>query len=320
MKNATPPQRVRVVAPGSIGNMGPGLDVLGCALTGLADVVELAWSSDDCPELLRIADAGHRDLPTDPDRHAAGIAALAVLRISGSKPQRCLVMHVHKGLPLAGGQGGSAASAVAGAVAMNALLGMPLDEYALLAAALDAESQLAGRHADNVAPVLLGGVVLVRAIDPLDVMRVPYPADLRVVLVHPQQQLRTADARAALPTVVERQIAIEQSANVAAVVLALVRSDYELLRRALDDRIAEPARAGLLPGFREAKEAALSAGAIGCSISGAGPTSFAFAIDDTTAQRIAAAMCAAYAQCGVRAEARVARIDGRGARIENEAG
>ena len=306
---------VAAYAPGSIGNMGPGLDVLGCAVTGAGDTIELEWLDEPSDETLTIADAGHAELPTHAGRHAASIAALAVLRMASERPARSLVMRARKGLPLAGGQGGSAASAVAGALAMNALLGSPLDERGLLQAALEAEAAVAGRHADNVAPALLGGVVLVRSVDPLDLLRLPYPTSLRVVLVHPEQRLPTAQARAVLPNVVERAIAVRQSANVAAMVAALTSGDLDLLRRALDDGIAEPARAPLLPGFREAKAAALEAGALGCSISGAGPTSFAFAADDAPAERIGAAMIAAYQSRGVAATSRVARIDERGARL-----
>jgi homoserine kinase len=225
-------------------------------------------------------------------------------------------MQAHKGLPLSGGQGGSAASAVAGAVATNALLGDPLDVRALLAAALEAESVVAGRHADNVAPALLGGVVLVRSVDPLDFVRVPSPPALRVAVVHPRQRLRTADARAVLPSSVDRAVAIQQSANVAAMVLAFASGDLALLGRALHDEIAEPARARLLPGFAAAKAAALAAGALGCSISGAGPSSFAFANNDEQAEHIARAMAAAYAEHRVDASWRVARIDDMGARVE----
>jgi len=315
MRRTQPPSRVRVRAPGGIGNIGPGLDILGCAVTGVADEVELAWSDEPYRGQLRIADPGHPELPTDPARHSSAIAALAVLRIAGVRPERSLVMHAHKGLPLSGGQGGSAASAVAGAVAMNALLGDPLDERALLSAALDAESSVAGRHADNVAPALLGGVVLVRSVDPLDVVRLPVPSALRVVLTHPEQRLRTAEARAVLPKTIDHALFIQQSANIAAMVAAFASGDLELLRRALDDRIAEPARAPLLPGFSDAKAAALGAGALGCSISGAGPTSFAFAPDDETAARVAAAMCAAYHARDVRTSSRIERIDERGARL-----
>ena len=309
------PARARAYAPGGIGNMGPGLDVLGCAVTGAGDTIELAWVDEASNATITIAESGHPELPNHPGRHAASIAALAVLRLAGERPPRSLVMRATKGLPLAGGQGGSAASAVAGAVAMNALLGSPLDERALLDAALEAEAVVAGRHADNVAPALLGGVILVRSVDPIDLVRIPYPAELRIVLVQPEQRLPTAQARAVLPNVVDRAVAVRQSANVAAMVAALTSGDLDLLRRALDDGIAEPARAPLLPGFREAKAAALEAGALGCSISGAGPTSFAFAGNDASAEHIGAVMCAAYESRGVRAFARVARIDERGARL-----
>jgi len=315
MSNDGPSAHTRVYAPGGIGNMGPGLDILGCALTGRGDIVDLAFGDEPSQKPIRILEPGSPELSSDPARHAAAIAATAVLRAARVHSERSLVMRVTKGLPLAGGQGGSAASAVAGAVAMNALLGAPLDERALLAAALDAEATVAGRHADNVAPALMGGVVLVRSIDPLDVVRLPFPASLRVVLVRPEQRLRTAEARAVLPESIERALLIQQSANIAAMVAALASGDLDLLRRALDDRIAEPVRAPLLPGFSAAKAAALGAGAVGCSISGAGPTSFAFAPDDASAARIATAMCAAYMSLGVQATSRVERIDPQGARI-----
>jgi homoserine kinase len=311
--------RVRAFAPGGIGNIGPGLDILGCALTGRGDVVELAFSDEPSHAAIRIVEPGHPELPRDPTRHAAAIAAMAVLRAVGNRLEHSLVMHVTKGLPLAGGQGGSAASAVAGAVAMNSLLGAPLDEHAVLAAALEAEARVAGRHADNVAPALMGGVVLVRSIDPLDVVKLPFPRALRVVLLHPEQPLRRAVARAVLPTSIDRVLFIQQSANIAAMVAAFASGDLDLLRRAVDDRIAEPVRAPLLPGFSEAKAAALAAGAVGCSISGAGPTSFAFAPDEASAARVGAAMRAAYAACGIETTVRVASIDARGARLIDDA-
>ena len=315
------PCRARAYAPGSIGNVGPGLDILGCALTGAGDVVELAWrdtldvSARD-GNLVIVEATGHPELPRDPTHHAAAIAVNAVLRAAPPLVTRSVVLRATKGLPLAGGQGGSAASAVAGAVAANALLGGPLNRDDLLNAALEAESRVAGRHADNVAPALLGGIVLIRSLDPLDIVRVPVPPELRVVLVQPQQRLRTADARAVLPERVDRSLALRQSANVAAMIVAFSSGDFALLRRSLDDAIAEPARAPLLPGFVAAKAAALDAGALGCSISGAGPTTFAFAADDATAATIAQAMVAAYKTQNVAATSRIARIDQHGARVE----
>lgn len=306
---------VRVYAPGGIGNIGPGLDILGCALTGAGDTVELRWRSESCSDLVHVEDPGDPALPHNPGRHTAAIAALAVLRASGISPSRCLTMRVRKELPLAGGQGGSAASAVAGAVAANTLLGNPLDQRMLLLAALEAESEVAGRHADNIAPALLGGIVLVRSVEPLDVVQLPCPPALHVALVYPRQHLRTADSRAVLPASVDRAVAVQQCANVGALVWAFASGDLALLGRALDDAIAEPARAPLLPGFAAAKAAALGAGALGCSISGAGPSSFAFAEDDASAEEIARAMVEAYETNGVSARSRIARIDERGARV-----
>src|SRR5581483_9641326 len=202
---------------------------------------------------------------------------------------------VRKGLPLSAGQGGSAASAVAGAVAVNRLLGDPLGRREILAACLEAEQAVAGRHADNVAPSLLGGIVLIRSLDPPDLVSLPVPAELRVVLAHPDCRLRTRDSRAVLPRSVPLETALHQAAQVAAMVAALAAGDYALLGRALDDRVAEPARAPLVPGFGRAKAAALEAGALGASISGSGPTVFALARGDASAQAVAAAMGAAYA-------------------------
>jgi homoserine kinase len=240
-----------------------------------------------------------------------------VLEAAGERlgAERGIALTIRKGLPLSGGQGGSAASAVAGAVAANALLGAPLDRAALLAACLVAEERVAGRHLDNIAPSLLGGIVLIRRMGPPDIVQLPVPDELVVVLVRPAQQMRTADARAVLPRDVSRDVALHQAAQVGALVAALALGDYELLGRAIDDRIAEPARAGLLPGFREAKAAALAAGALGSSISGSGPTAFALTRGRVVGERVAAAMIAAYAAAGQRSDARVTGVDRIGARL-----
>src|SRR3954463_5805886 len=167
-------------APGSIGNFGPGLDVLGVAVSGLADRV---WAVRDEEHAgVRIDRPGHPDLPRDASRHAAGIAATEVLRICG-RAEIGISLRCEKGLPLAGGQGGSAASAVAAAVAVDALLGKTLTTDELIAAALAAESMVSGHHADNIIPALVGGIVLIRSLAPLDFLRLPVPAGLRIVLV-----------------------------------------------------------------------------------------------------------------------------------------
>ena len=311
------PSAVTAFAPASVGNVGPGLDIVGLAVEGPGDRVRAEWIDGAG---VRVLDPGHAELPAEAERHASALAALSVLRRAGSNAgRRGIGLTVTKGLPLAGGQGGSAASAVAGAVAVNALLGSPLGRASLIDACLDAEEAVAGRHADNIAPALLGGIVLLRTMDPLELVELPVPPELFVVLVWPEQRMRTADARAVLPREIPRAVALYQAAQVAAMVAALAAGDYELLGRAIDDRIAEPARAGLLPGFREAKAAALEAGALGSSISGSGPTAFALARGRVTAERVAAAMVASHATGGRRAEAVVGPVDRRGARLVTEA-
>jgi homoserine kinase len=190
----------------------------------------------------------------------------------------------------------------------------------LIEACLDAEEAVAGRHADNIAPSLLGGIVLIRSMAPLDVVQLPVPAELHVVLARPEQRMRTAEARAVLPRQVSRAVALHQAAHVGAMVAALALDDYALLARSVDDRIAEPARAGLLPGFLEAKAAALAAGALGSSISGSGPTAFALARGRESAERIAAAMAAAYRAGGAECRVRVGPVDRTGATVTREAG
>jgi homoserine kinase len=311
-------QPVSAFAPGGVGNIGPGLDILGLALDGPGDTVRAEWIEQPG---IRILDAGHPDLPQSAARHAAGLAAQAVLDRAGNERRRRegIGLTVRKDLPLSGGQGGSAASAVAAAVAVNALLGSPLKPAALLIAALDAEEKISGRHADNIAPALLGGIVLIRSLDPVDLVELPVPEELLVVVARPHQQLRTVEARQVLPEHIPRAVALHQAAQVGAMVAALASGDYELLGRAIDDRIAEPVRAALLPGFSEAKRAALQAGALGSSISGSGPTAFALVRGPDVGERVAAAMAAAYSRCGHQSDVRVARIDRKGARLVSEA-
>jgi homoserine kinase len=309
--------RVVVSVPGGIGNLGPGLDVLGCAVAGLRDEVTAEWCDTPGVSLL---DAGHPELPSDPTRHTSAIAASAVLdalrRRGAQLPSPGIALTVRKSLPLSGGQGGSAASAVAGAVAADALCGSALDETSLLLCCLQAEETVAGRHLDNIAPSLRGGIVLVRSVDPVDVVSLPIPDGLRIVLAHPAQRLRTSDARGVLPATLPRAVVLHQMAQVAAIVAACYSNDLALLGRAIDDRIAEPARAPLLPGFLAAKNAAMTAGALGASISGAGPTAFALVAGDEVAERVASAMRDAYATAGVESSTRVTHVDPNGAVVK----
>jgi homoserine kinase len=252
-------------------------------------------------------------------RHTSAIAAAAVLH----EALRCGVTLVHpgialtvrKGLPLSGGQGGSAASAVAGASAAHALLGAPLSRNALLECCLVAEAKVSGRHLDNIAPSLLGGIVVVRSISPIDIVQLPVPSTLHLVIAHPSQRLSTATARRALPRSIPLGTVTHQLAQVAALVAACFTNDVALFGRAIDDRIAEPARSALLPGFAEAKRAAMEAGAFGASISGAGPTAFAIVDGVATGETVATAMRDAYSSVGVECTTHVTTIDQDGALV-----
>jgi homoserine kinase len=301
---------VEAFAPGSIGNIGPGLDVLGCAVTGAGDrVIARRIDGDD----IVLEEPGHPALPTDPAKHACAIAADAVRRACGA-PSFGVALRVHKGLPLAAGQGGSAASAVAAAVAVHALLGEPLDAMTLLGCCLEAESAVAGRHLDNLAPSLLGGVVTVLGTDPCDAVRVPVHTAPWFAMAYPHITVRTADARTVLPDFLPRSTCIAQLASVSAMVTAFATGDITLLGRSLVDHIAEPARAPRVPGFADALAAARAAGAVGGSFSGSGPTTFAVAATEEVAARAAEAMRAVYVATGVACDTRVVTIDDAGAR------
>jgi homoserine kinase len=305
-------KRIRVFVPGSIGNVGPGLDVLGLAVRGRGDTL-LAERTAGRDVIVR--DAGHPDISSDPTRHASAIAASAAMALAGRRRRVGLALSLTKGLPLSGGQGGSAASAVAGAFAANLLMGNPLSTTEVLSAALAAETELAGRHLDNIAPALLGGLVLIRSLDPIDVVRIRMPPRLRIVLAKPDYQLETKRGRAVLPRRLDREVALYQAAQIAAIAVGAALRDLGLIGRAIDDRIAEPVRAPLLPGFAEAKRAALAAGALGCSISGSGPTAFALADGPGAARAIGRAMARAYRAAGFAADVRLTATDDRGARI-----
>jgi len=297
-------------APGSASNLGPGFDCLGVAFTGKGDRVTAVRTG---PPGVRVVAVSDPRIPADPRRNTAAIAAAAVLRRAGADAG--LELSVEKGLPLAGGMGGSAASAVAGALAANALLeGAGLGRDDLLAAALEAEEAVAGRHADNVAPSLLGGAVLVLGTDPPRLGRLHVSPALALVLVSPAYQVETAKARAVLPGSVTRADAVAQAAALGALVLGLERGDQELIRAAMSDRIAEPARAPLYPGYPEARAAALAAGAAGVAVSGAGPTVLAIA-GEAAVPAVARALEGAYRALGIEAAVHAARVDEEGGRL-----
>lgn len=298
-------------APGSTSNLGPGFDCLGIAVTGLGDRVTAERTAGSGVEVRSVSEP---KIPLDPGRNTAALAASEVLR-RGETTGQGLVLDIEKGLPLAGGLGGSAASAVAGAVAANALLETPLDDGVLLECALEAEAVVAGRHADNVAPSLFGGAVLIQSMDPFAHVTVDVHDSVRLVFVMPGYEVATAEARSLLPVALSRADAVAQAAALGGLLMGLERGDGDLLGRSMVDRIAEPGRIPLYPGYSDAKEAALGAGAWGVAVSGAGPTLVALAPDDKAQ---AAGQAASQAYEGIASATprfHVAGVDGEGARV-----
>jgi homoserine kinase len=280
-------------APGSIGNVGPGFDVLGLAIEGLGDRVTVELTDGDA----RVEDITGVDavlVPLDPNRNAAVIAAIAWLRAHGDA--RNPIVTIDKGLPISGGLGGSAASSVAGAFAAALAMGSETTPTELAAAALVGEMTVAGEHLDNIAPSILGGLALSRSVRPIDIIALTVIADWRLALVTPDVRIETKAAREVLPSTSGRAVWVQQMANTAGVVHAFATGDGELLRRALDDRYAEPRRAALIPHFNAVKRAATDAGAFACTISGSGPTLVAVCEDDDVARRAAEAMQVAFGQ------------------------
>lgn len=300
---------VTAFAPGSASNLGPGFDCLGVAFTGKGDRVAARRARTPGVRVLSVSDPR---VPTDPARNTAAIAAAAVLRRAESHTGLELV--VEKGLPLAGGMGGSAASAVAGAVAAAAILEARLSKIDLLLAALEAETVVAGRHADNVAPSLMGGAMLVLGLDPPQIVPVRVHASLALVLVTPDYAVETARARALLPADLPRGTAVSQAAALAGLVLGLERGDGDLIRAAMVDRIAEPARKPLYPGHDAARALAVEAGAFGVAVSGAGPTLLAVA-SWGAAVSVGQVMVEAFGRAGIGALAHPAEVDTAGARV-----
>jgi homoserine kinase len=300
--------RVTVFAPGSVSNLGPGFDCFGIAVSGRGDRVTARRS--DAPGV-RVVSVSDPRIPLAPARNTAAIAAQHMLSRSGAGTG--IELSVEKGLPLSGGLGGSAASAVAGAVAAHLLLELAWPQAELLLAALEAEAVVSGRHPDNVAPSLFGGAVLICDPDEPVFTRVKLHPDLRLVLVTPAYEVETAVARAVLPQAVARATAVGQAARLGALMLGLERGDPDLIDASMRDLVAEPARASLFPGYAQARVAGLQAGACGVAVSGAGPTIVAVALEPD-AEAAGQAMREAYGRLGIDAIAQVTRADEQGAR------
>lgn len=306
-------------APATVGNVVCGFDVLGLALSEPGDRVTAALREEEGVAIGAVTGDGGR-IPREAHRNSAGVAAAALLDRGGIREG--VELRVEKGLPLSGGMGGSAASAVAAAVATAALFGLESDESLLLECALEGEKVASGSaHADNVAPCLLGGIVLVRSGVRRPVVSLPVPAGLSVALLHPRVEVATRDARAVLPDAVPMADAVCQWGNTAAFVAALFREDLGLMADALVDRVAEPARSPQIPAFAVVRESALEAGAVGFGISGAGPSMMALCGSPEEARRVGGEMARAFeSAASVEADLFVSPISVGGARVVDSGG
>jgi len=299
-------------APASVGNVAIGFDILGFSVGAIGDSATVRRI--DAPQVRVKAIRGVvADLPMEAAKNTAG-RALQAMREALSLPFG-LELELDKGIPLASGLGGSAASAVAAVVAANAVLPQPCTKLELLKFAMQGEAVASGSlHVDNIAPSLYGGLVLTVGIDQPRVKQIPVPAVVRAVVVHPHMFLSTRQARAILKGSVEMKDFVWQTANLAGFISGCYTDDIDMLRESFEDVVIEPQRAALIPGFGEVRRAAISAGALGCSISGAGPTMFAWCLE-SHALAVREAMVVEFSHHGLASDHWSTAIEPVGARV-----
>ena len=262
-------KKIIVHAPGTVANLVCGFDVLGLALHEPCDIMTLELKDEPG---LTIENVDEYGLPTDPEKNVAGVALLSLMDTL-SEPIG-IHMAIEKRIKPGSGIGSSAASAAGSVAAANFLLGKPFNNDQLVQFAMNGEKLATGvKHADNIAPCLLGGVTLIRSIHPLDIISIT-PPELFVTIVHPQIEVRTADARQILKKQILLKDAIKQWGNIAGLVAGFLKEDYELIGRSLEDVLIEPVRSILIPEFNTVKKRSLEAGALGGGISGSGPSIF----------------------------------------------
>ncbi|MFD3001029.1 homoserine kinase [Pontibacter toksunensis] len=306
------PEFIKVFAPATVANVCCGFDVLGFALDQPGDEV---WvRKKDTPGVTISAIEGISGLSFDPEENVIGVVAQKILAALDAP---CGVeLQLRKGMPVGSGLGSSAASSAAAAYAVNEMLGKPFTTEELVVFAMEGERVASGSaHADNVAPSLLGGFVLVRSYDPLDIIPLGVPVELYCTCVHPLVELKTSLARSILKKEIPMQKAIRQWGNLAALMAGLLKGDYSLISRSLHDEIFEPERAFLIPLFKQAKHAAIDAGALGAGISGSGPSIFALSATEEGAQQVKRSIEQVYLSSGIELNAYVTQVPEQGARV-----
>ena len=305
-------KKVRVHSPGTVANLVCGFDILGLALDEPYDIMDLQLLDE--PKVI-IHNNDDFDLPTEAEKNVAGVVLLSVIEKMENKIG--FEVTIEKHIKPGSGIGSSAASAAGAAVAANYLLGNIFNSDEVVQFAMNGEKLASGvKHADNIAPCILGGVSLIRSIHPLDIIAVSSP-DLCVTVVHPQIEVRTSDARQILRQQVLLKDAIKQWGNIAGLVTGFMKSDYDLIGRSLEDVIIEPVRSILIPGFDEVKTGCKEAGALGGGISGSGPSIFMLSKEESIARKVERVMKDVYTRIGIDHYTYVTRINKKGVEIVN---
>ncbi len=306
---------VTVSSPATVANVVCGFDILGFALAEPCDSFTVRKTGR---RGVTIINKDNYNLPTEPEKNVSGVALLALL--NEVKEEIGFEIESNKIIKPGSGIGSSAASAAGVVVAANHLLGNRFSQEQLVEFAMCGEEVASGaKHADNIAPCIYGGITLIRSLNPLDIVSIPAP-ELFVTVIHPQIEVKTSDARQILKRNVSLKNAITQWANVAGLIAGLMKSDYELIGRSLEDVIVEPVRSILIPGFDELKTRSKEAGALGGGISGSGPSVFMLSRELKTAQQVEVAMKEVYAKIGVEFHTHVSVISKQGVQVKTKKG
>ncbi|WP_204345958.1 homoserine kinase [Psychroserpens algicola] len=304
-------EALTIFSPATVANVSCGFDVLGFCLDSIGDKMTIRKTSKKGIHITKIE--GY-DLPFEAEKNVAGVSALAML--NDAQPDFGFEIEIYKNIKPGSGIGSSSASAVGSVFAMNELLGRPYSKTQLTNFAMKGEA-LASQceHADNIAPAIFGGFTLVKSVAPLDIIQLPTPKDLYVVIIHPQIEIKTSEARAILPKQVALQDAITQWSNVGSLVHALHTSDYDLMSKSLTDVIVEPHRSQLIPHFNTVRQTAITHGALGCGISGSGPSVFSLCHGKDVAQNVATAIENVYSKTAIPFEIYNSKINTKGIKI-----
>jgi homoserine kinase len=304
-------QEIKLFCPATIANISCGFDVLGVPLDNVGDQMLIRKTT---AKGIKITKLEGQDLPMETLQNVAGVAGLAFL--ANSKYEGGFEIEIYKKIKAGSGIGSSAASATGAVWGMNHLLGNPFSTLELVRFAMEGERLASGvAHADNVAPGLFGGFTLVRSYHPLDIVQIHTPNELFATVIHPQIEVKTSDSRKILKTTISLENGIKQWGNLGGLIAGLFKEDYELIGRSLEDHIIEPIRSILIPAFDSVKSESLKAGALGCGISGSGPSIFAMSRGEQVAQKVAEAMRTVYQKIGIDYDIHVSKINTEGIKI-----